>query len=502
MSSLFSSFGQVEPGTIDFSKLPVVHNPDGSLSTVRSMSFEDDNGVNVLVPTVVNGKVVSEDEAINEYYKTGRHLGKFSDYRSANRYAQLLHEREADRISGKNGGIERGKVYNSTQRLNQDELTRHLNIGQLGGGKPSYTFEPPPPLTNKINGGGITTAVAKHNVTYSSSTQEKGMVRKSNPYEAPPWEANKGISRMTDMFASSIPTLGEVAQASMMMSTPNPFSIRFGQQGANTFGHSLMQIQAMNQQRDNQLNSLLMNQQNHELQREKFAYDMHKDALDAIRDQSGKMRTTVGEAYRELMTILPKLDPASATRLMDGIVRDPIQLESLQDPTEVWNFITQKMSDAGLSWRETKKGRASGATVAPKIKSQSSIGDIVLPDGRKTRGFLRTYSDGRTEVIDGYTGGIIDAETMANAKPREKAGQTDSFAALFNGSGDTGSDSGTTEPAPQWSTDQSANFPPPEPPSVSKGAVESTSWYNPSSVVKTVEDWGSHIKDWVQNKFK
>lgn len=98
------NFGQVEPGTIDFKNLPVVHNPDGSISTVRSMSFEDDNGLNVLVPTVVRGKIVSQKDAIDEYYKTGRHLGKFNDYMAADRYAQLLHESEADRILGRPPG--------------------------------------------------------------------------------------------------------------------------------------------------------------------------------------------------------------------------------------------------------------------------------------------------------------------------------------------------------------------------------------------------------------
>ncbi len=64
------------------------------------MSFEDDNGLNVLVPTVVRGKIVSENAAIDEYYKTGRHLGKFNDPMAADRYAQLLHEREAERTLG------------------------------------------------------------------------------------------------------------------------------------------------------------------------------------------------------------------------------------------------------------------------------------------------------------------------------------------------------------------------------------------------------------------
>ena len=85
--------GVVEPGNIDLNNRQPVDNGDGSYSTVRSMSFEED-GVEVLIPTVVDGKVVSDEEAIKHYHDTGEHLGKFKTVDAANAYAEQLHQEQ------------------------------------------------------------------------------------------------------------------------------------------------------------------------------------------------------------------------------------------------------------------------------------------------------------------------------------------------------------------------------------------------------------------------
>lgn len=88
--------GQYGLGNIDLYNRPQVRNADGSISTVRSMSFND--GLNeVLIPTVSHdGRILSEDEAIDNYFRTGRYLGKFKTVDEANKYAQRLHN-EQDR---------------------------------------------------------------------------------------------------------------------------------------------------------------------------------------------------------------------------------------------------------------------------------------------------------------------------------------------------------------------------------------------------------------------
>ena len=85
-------------GNIDLYNRPMYKNGDGSLSTVRSMSFNDGNG-EILVPTVAfdnAGKpyVMSDDEAITRYYNTGEYLGKFKNIDQANDYAERLHKQQ------------------------------------------------------------------------------------------------------------------------------------------------------------------------------------------------------------------------------------------------------------------------------------------------------------------------------------------------------------------------------------------------------------------------
>jgi antitoxin component of RelBE/YafQ-DinJ toxin-antitoxin module len=96
----------VEKGNIpDLFNRKVLRNPDGSWSTTSSMSFEE-KGVEILIPTVINGKRLPVDErypeddprhfqaSIDRYHKTGQHLGKFKDGDSADAFAQSLHEEQ------------------------------------------------------------------------------------------------------------------------------------------------------------------------------------------------------------------------------------------------------------------------------------------------------------------------------------------------------------------------------------------------------------------------
>lgn len=83
----------MEAGNIDLANRPRLKNEDGSESTISSISFNQD-GQEILVPTIVNGKRVSEDEAVAEYNRTGKHLGKFKTPDEATNYAKRLSERQ------------------------------------------------------------------------------------------------------------------------------------------------------------------------------------------------------------------------------------------------------------------------------------------------------------------------------------------------------------------------------------------------------------------------
>ncbi len=84
--SLAGSQGMLEPGNID-----LYNRPDVEGSTVRSMSFNED-GREILIPTVVGNKIVSDEDAIAEYERSGQHMGVFESPEAATSYAEAVHK--------------------------------------------------------------------------------------------------------------------------------------------------------------------------------------------------------------------------------------------------------------------------------------------------------------------------------------------------------------------------------------------------------------------------
>lgn len=90
--------GRYGAGNIDLYDRPQYRQPDGSLSTVNSISIGTDEG-EVLIPTIgrdAKGNPVqwTDDEAIENFFNTGEYLGKFNTPEEADRYAELLHNQQ------------------------------------------------------------------------------------------------------------------------------------------------------------------------------------------------------------------------------------------------------------------------------------------------------------------------------------------------------------------------------------------------------------------------
>ena len=92
------NIGQYGEGNIDLYDRPIYHNPDGTISTVESVSFED-NGEWVLCTTIIfdehgDPAKLTEQQAYDYYYNTGEYLGKFETFDECEVYAVRLHEQQ------------------------------------------------------------------------------------------------------------------------------------------------------------------------------------------------------------------------------------------------------------------------------------------------------------------------------------------------------------------------------------------------------------------------
>ena len=99
-----STSGMKAMGNIDLKNRPIHRNPDGSISTVKSMSFGTDEG-EVLLPTISDdGRELTPEEAFQQYRKTGKHLGIFDTPENATKYAEDLHNSQ-DAMYGSKKGV-------------------------------------------------------------------------------------------------------------------------------------------------------------------------------------------------------------------------------------------------------------------------------------------------------------------------------------------------------------------------------------------------------------
>ena len=90
---------------------PVVHGnlkligrpkvSDGNkTATVRSSGrFDDRDGLETVFPTVVGGKLVSEEQGWKHYLKTGEHMGKYANWQIGQKAGEQIHREEERRLN-------------------------------------------------------------------------------------------------------------------------------------------------------------------------------------------------------------------------------------------------------------------------------------------------------------------------------------------------------------------------------------------------------------------
>lgn len=112
-----TSRDQFSPGNIDLASRPRVNNADGSFSTLRSISIGTDQG-EVLIPTIApDGRQMSEEEAIAEYRRSGKHLGIFRTPEEATDAAKAISEAQEAIAAGADPAAVKSRLANMGVRL-------------------------------------------------------------------------------------------------------------------------------------------------------------------------------------------------------------------------------------------------------------------------------------------------------------------------------------------------------------------------------------------------
>lgn len=229
--------GLLNPGNIDLNNRPVVRNPDGSISTVRSMSFGED-GREILIPTVgEDGTLLSDDAAIDQYHRTGRMLGAFDTPQNATDYAGALHRQQEQRYLPSVGAGSSGRVNSTFDAVAGQQQRPELQAAlDAKAGLQSMSDADLLALYQESKGPGDgimrNAAAGLNNALYATA---------GAPVDAMTWALNKGVQGINAATGASIPEIHDpiggsqsIANAFGAIGVDDPANVR-----ANTTGERI-----------------------------------------------------------------------------------------------------------------------------------------------------------------------------------------------------------------------------------------------------------------------
>src|SRR5579862_9570641 len=196
--------GLLVPGNIDLGNRPILHNPDGTVSSERSFSIGTDQG-EVLIPRVFDGKDHTEKEAIDHYKQTGQHMGIFDNPQDADGYAQAIHNRRMPTLV-----MPQNSTKPSTLKTIGSEVWDQLFGGPIEMAKHAYNTTMSParlPGDNIINDVATNMAHGAWNELGKADEYAKAAQRSKTPGE---WLGNTSQS-FGHLGASALPGAGPVA---------------------------------------------------------------------------------------------------------------------------------------------------------------------------------------------------------------------------------------------------------------------------------------------------
>ena len=189
-------------GNINLNDRKVVLNKDGTFSTEESITISEGD-VDVLIPTIVNGKKLSDKQAIAHYEKTGEYLKKGSP-EEVEKYAEELHKRQEQHykdvakrllwqknIEGKYTGVVRtgGKIPEGATLLSGDKPRKTaLDQKRINKDKPAF----------KADVDKVVDALGKRDILVKVKTLSDG---KKTEVEVPP---ELGLVVLGEGFTSGI----------------------------------------------------------------------------------------------------------------------------------------------------------------------------------------------------------------------------------------------------------------------------------------------------------